>query len=524
MPEHENLVEIEKMTKRYPGVIALDNVDFTIRKGEAHVLVGENGAGKSTLVKILCGATVADECQSFVIDGRPAAIRTPKDAIGYGIAAIQQQFSLVGEMNVADNLFLGREFRDSVGKVDEKRTHEEARRALADMGVDIDPYAKVGRLSASNQQVIEICKALSQDPKLLIMDEPTSGLTRDEIRRLFEILARLRERGITMLYISHRLEEVFEVGQRVTVLRNGRNVLEANLSEIDHAGLTKAIVGQDLERRYPKEDAEIGAVALSVRGLSNDKTKPVLRDVSFDVRSGEILAIYGILGCGKDQLAETLFGRTPASAGSMTVGGKEVEVTSPEDAIGCGMGYLTEDRHRDGLVELASLMENLSLPSLSRKFSGFAQLKLEAERAAAEEFRQRLDLHAPNVDVLARNLSGGNQQKVVFGKWLLTDASILILNEPTKGIDIGSKAHIFQLMVEQAQKGAAVVLLTNELEEAVEMGDRVLVMLNGRVMKEVSRAEILSGDTTADEILRIATQRIGEDGQIAVSQTKQQNT
>ena len=514
MPENGNLVEIRGVTKQYPGVTALDKVDFTIKKGETHVLVGENGAGKSTLVKILCGAQIPEECERFLFDGAPVVIRSPKDSIDLGIAAIQQQFSVVEEMTVGDNLFLGREFTDALGGVNARMTEREARKILAEMGVDINPLTMVRHLNASNQQVVEICKALSQRPKLLIMDEPTSGLTHEETRRLFEILARLRERGITILYISHRLEEVFEVGDRVTVLRNGLNVLEANLSDLNHGQLTKAIVGQDLARRYPKEDAEIGPVALSVQELRNDSTRPALQNISFDVRSGEILAIYGILGCGKDQVADTLFGRSPLTSGKILVGGNEVTIANPSNAISQGMGYLTEDRHRDGLVEMASLMENLSLPSLGAKFSGFGTLKMREERKAADDFRRKLDLHAPNVDMLARNLSGGNQQKVVFGKWLLTDARIFMLNEPTKGVDIGSKAQIFELMVEQAQSGAAVILLTNELEEAVEMGDRVIVMLNGRIMADIPRADILSRKVTSDEILLMATQQIDEEDRV----------
>ncbi len=501
------LVDIRKVIKRYPGVTALDRVDFTVRKGETHALVGENGAGKTTLVHILCGGTLADEYESFHYNGSTVKISSPQDAINLGISAIQQNFSLVEEMTVAGNIFLGNEFLTRRGTVDDKKMNEQAEKLLKDMGLDIKPYIKVGKLSASNQQVVEICKAISQNPTMLIMDEPTSGLAQDEIKKLFSLIKRLHEHGITVLYISHRLEEIFEVADRVTVLRNGKNVLESSMKNLDMDELTKAIVGQELSRRYPKEKAQIGKKILEIKNLSNDQTKPILKDISFDVHEGEIFAVYGILGSGKDQLSDTIFGRYPATSGKIFAGGKEVTIRTPHDAIDCGLGYLTTDRHRDGLMTILSLMYNLTLPSLEKKFSSFAKLLEDKEIEASDEFRQRLELHTPNVYVPVLKLSGGNQQKVVIGKWLLADSRILIMNEPTKGVDIGSKAQIFKLLVEQVKKGSSVILLTNELEEAVEMGDRILIMRNGHAMKIVDHQDIKSGKITSDEILRLATQR-----------------
>lgn len=339
------------------------------------------------------------------------------------------------------------------------------------------------------------------------MDEPTSGLTSDEIKRLFEVIARLKSRGITILYISHRLEEAFEVGDRVTVLRNGKKVFEEELSKLDHAELTRHIVGYELLRRYPKETAEIEDVCLSVQGLENTNTRPTLKGVTFDVRAGEVLAICGILGCGKDELADTLFGRTPATGGTIRIDGKEVHIDQPRRAIQLGIGYLTSERHKDGLVELMSLRANLSLPSLERRFSRFGSLQLDKERNYAERYMKELQLHAPHTEIPVWKLSGGNQQKVVFGKWLLTEPRILILNEPTKGIDVGSKVSIFELMMQEVKKGMALILLTNELDEAIEMGDRVFVMRGGRIEAEISRKQILDGTVTRDEILRLATKQ-----------------
>jgi len=507
MVENGNIIEVRNLTKRYPGVVALDNVDLTVKKGETHILVGENGAGKTTLIKILCGATLPDECGKLYFDGKPAVINSPRDVIPLGIAAIQQNFSLVEDMTVADNIFLGREMSDRFGQIDYERTKADTRRLLNEMGVDINPAWRVSRLDMSHKQIVEICKALSQQPKLLIMDEPTSGLTSDEIKRLFEVIARLKSHGITILYISHRLEEAFEVGDRVTVLRNGKKVLEEELSKLNHAELTRHIVGYELLRRYPKETVEIEDVRLSVQGLENTNTRPTLKGVTFDVRAGEVLAICGILGCGKDELADTLFGRTPATGGTIRIDGKEVQIDQPRRAIQLGIGYLTAERHKDGLVELMSLRANLSLSSLERQFSRFGSLQLDKERNYAERYIKELQLHAPHTEIPVQKLSGGNQQKIVFGKWLLTEPRILILNEPTKGIDVGSKVSMFELMMQEVKKGMALILLTNELDEAIEMGDRIFVMRGGSIEAEISRKQILDGTVTRDEVLRLATKQ-----------------
>ena len=507
MAEHERLLDVRGVRKHYPGVQALDGVDFTINAGETHVLVGENGAGKSTLVKILCGAAVPDSVDRFHFAGAPAEIHSPRDAIHLGITAIQQHFSLVPHMTAAENIFLGREMSRACRPVNRNAMERHVATLLEEMGVDIDPRIPLNRLDMSHQQVVEIVKAFSRNPKLLIMDEPTSGLTREETMRLFAMIRKIQERGISILYISHRLEEVFEIGDRVTVLRNGRKVQEDNLSETTHAELTRSLIGRDVSRRYPKEDIDSGQILLAVNGLSNHETMPRLRDITFDVRSGEIIALYGILGCGKDELADTLFGRKPATGGSIRVNGEETAIKNPGDAIRRGLGYLTSDRHKDGLVEMMTLRQNLTLASLSSRFSGFGRIDEQKEMECAAEHIVSLKVHAPHGEVLVGNLSGGNQQKVVLGKWLLTEARVLILNEPTKGIDIGSKIQVFELMTKAARAGSAVILMTAEAEEAVEMGDRILILRNGAIAGRYTREQVRDGEVTVDEVLRVATAR-----------------
>ena len=505
MAEQQALVEIRNLSKGYPGVQALDDVDFTLLKGETHVLVGENGAGKTTLVKVLCGATTPDSFEKFEFDGKPTEIRKPRDAMDLGITAIQQHFSLVPHMTVAENIFLGREFATPLRPVDRDGMEREAKILLEQMGVDIDPQMPLYRLDMSHQQVVEIVKAFSQKPKLLVMDEPTSGLTRDETVRLFEMIRKIQDQGISILYISHRLEEVFEIGDRITVLRNGKKVEETKLSETTHAGLSQAIIGREVSRRYPKEEITAGEVLFSVRNLQNAETTPTLRDISFDVRAGEIVAFYGILGCGKDELADTLFGRKPATDGTLLMDDSEITVNDPKDAIRNRIGYLTADRHEDGIVEMMTLRQNLTLAALEERFARFGAINEEEETKVAQEYMKDLQLHAPHPGVLVRNLSGGNQQKVVFGKWLLANARILILNEPTKGVDVGSKVHLFELMTRAAKEGAGVILMTAEAEEAVEMGDTIIVMRNGRIAGEYGRKDVVEKKVTLDEVLRVAT-------------------
>ncbi len=500
--QQEILLEATGIVKDYPGVRALDRVDLTLMKGEVHVLVGENGAGKSTLVKVVSGATVPDQIDRVSFDGKPLRIGHPKESLDAGIAVIYQHFSLVPQMTVAENIFLGREIESS-GRLNVAEMQRNARALLDELGIDLDPRVRVETLGAGDQQIVEICKAISVDPKLLVMDEPTSGLKFAEIQRLFEIIARLKAKGITILYISHRLEEIFQVGDRVTCLRNGKKVHEGPLHELDHAGLTRLIIGRELEEKFPKLEVPIGDAVLRVKSLQNSVSRVLLRDVSFEVREGEILGVYGILGSGKDELANTLFGVTPAVGGSIEYKGQPCTIHGPRDAIANRIGYLTDDRRRDGLVSVMSVKNNLTLAALKQ----FTRLYLRdsLQEAEARQYIDKLRIVTPHTETLAESLSGGNQQKVVLGKWLISQADVLLLNELTKGIDVGSKVEVFRLVVEQVEQRKAVVLLTSELEEAMGMADRILVMRNGRIVGEFERKQWLSGEVTKDELLRVAT-------------------
>jgi len=508
--EKEVLLEMKGVNKSYPGVLALDKVDFTVEKGETHVLVGENGAGKSTLVKVISGATIPDAIKEMRFDGKPIQINNPKDSLDAGIAVIYQHFSLVPQMTVAANIFLGREKVTTGMRIDFQTMQEEAKALINELGVEIDARTRVEELSFGDQQIVEICKAVSQNPQLLIMDEPTSGLKLVEIRRLFEIISQLKKKGITILYISHRLEEIFEVGDRITVLRNGKKVSEGLLKNLDHASLTRLIIGRELEEKFPKEEVPIGEVILKADCLENLKTKVHLHDISLDVREGEVLGIYGILGSGKDDLANTIFGIFPATGGTLSVKGVERKIKSPRDAIACQLGYLTNDRHRDGLVEVMSVKNNLTLAALARFCSFYLQDSLQ--NSESKQYINKLHIVTPSGETVVASLSGGNQQKVVLGKWLISQAEVLLLNEPTKGIDVGSKVEMFRLVIEQVRQKKAVVLLTSELEEVMGMSDRILVMRIGRIVGEYTRAQWVSGEITKDKLLRVATLKEKEVG------------
>jgi ribose transport system ATP-binding protein len=501
MPENNVLLELKGVVKRFPGVIALDNVDFTVKKGQTHVLVGENGAGKSTLVNIVIGSYIPDEIKEMNFNGKPVVFTTPKDSISVGIAAVQQHFSLVPDMTIAENIFLNREMRKGRITVDFKTMIMDAENLIKDLGVELNPNSLVRSLSPGEQQIVEICKAISQKPKLLLMDEPTSGLKHEEIRRLFKIINRLKDMGMTILYISHRLEEIFEIGDWVTCLRNGKKIKDAPISELDHKQITKLIIGQEMSDKFPKEEVVFGDVVLRVKDLQNQKAKVPVKDVSFDLRKGEILGVYGILGSGKDELAHTIFGADKATGGTVEIDGSNCVINEPREAIKNGIGYLTDDRRNDGLVFTMGVMQNQTLAALKR-FCKFDYIFPQKEHHESDSYIEKLRISTPGREFMVKNLSGGNQQKVVFSKWLISQAKILMFNEPTKGIDVGAKIEMFRIMVEQAKQGVGIIHFTSELDEVMGMADRILVMHSGRVVAEFQR-----GQVTKDELLRTATQK-----------------
>lgn len=497
-----HILELKGVTKYYPGVTALDNVDFELRKGEIHVLVGENGAGKSTLVKVIVGDKQPEKIEAFKVDGKAVQLIRPKDSLRLGIAAVQQHFALAPDMSVAENIFLGSERYGGL-MLDDRGMNEAARELVEQLGVSLNPTEDVRFLSPGDRQVVEICRALSLDPKILLMDEPTSGLNQEEIRRLFEILKKLKSRGVSIIYISHRLQEVFEIGDRVTVLRNGEKVFTGAMDEVNHEKLAELIVGRDIKDKYPKREVGYGELLLEVERLENRHGVVPLQDISFALKAGEILGVYGILGSGKDELARTLAGVEPATGGTVRIKGREVHLNSPKQAINHGVGYLTDDRHGSGLVLTMSVKKNQTLPGL-RRFTRFNHVVTRLENEISDLFINKLRIRTPSRDFGVNDLSGGNQQKVVLSKWLIAESDVLILHEPTRGIDVGSKVEVFELMMEQAEEGRCVLFVTSELDEAAEIADRILVMRDGQIVKEFRRHEV-----SQSELLRVATESAG---------------
>lgn len=488
------VLEMVGITKRFPGVLALDGVSFDLRGGEVHALVGENGAGKSTLMKILNGALQADAGQ-IRLDGQPVRIANPTAAARLGIAMIYQELCLAPHLTVGENLFLGREPLRA-GLVDFRALHARAQHYLDDLQCGVSSRQKVRDLGIAGQQMVEIAKALSQNARFLVMDEPTASLSEAETQRLFQRIRALREAGVGIAYISHRLEEVLEIADRVTVLRDGK-VVAAGLpvSATSIPDLVRLMVGREIKQVYPKREPKIGEEILRVEGLSRP---PALRDVSFSLRRGEILGLGGLMGAGRTELARALFGADQPTAGRIFIEGRQVRINSPQDAIAAGIALLPEDRKRDGLALGLPLRANVTLPSLWRVLVR-GLVSLRRERQVAGDLARRVDIRAASVDQLVRNLSGGNQQKVVVAKWLLTQARVFIFDEPTQGIDVGAKAEVYRLIEELADQGAGIILISSYLPELLALADRVLVLCRGRVTGELSRSE-----ATQERVLELA--------------------
>jgi ribose transport system ATP-binding protein len=481
---NETVLQMQRISKTFPGVVALDEVNFELRKGEVHILLGENGAGKSTLMKILSGAHQKSSGQ-ILLDGREIEIRNPKHAQELGISIIYQELNLVPQLSAAENIFLGREPVSYPGLIDRKAMQREAARTLTDLGVEIDVRKPVRELSIAQQQMVEVAKAISLEAKILIMDEPTSALTEREIKELFARIRQLKAAGVSVIYISHRLEELFEIGDRVTVLRDGKNVGVREIRNVTKAELIRLMVNRELTNQFPKVRAPRGEEALKVENLNRDG---VLKDINFSLHRGEVLGIAGLLGSGRTELARAIFGVDKIDSGNIYIKGRLQRVTSPRNAISSGIGFLTEDRKTQGLVLVRSVKDNICLPSIG-KFSRFGVVKSAEEKRATERFVGELRIKTPGINQKAVYLSGGNQQKVVLSKWLCCEADIFIFDEPTRGIDVGSKAEIYQLINQLTASGVAVMMISSELPEILGMSDRILVMHQGRI----------TGEFTADE-------------------------
>ncbi|MCA1595558.1 MAG: sugar ABC transporter ATP-binding protein [Chloroflexi bacterium] len=478
-------LEMVGISKSFPGVRALDNVSLDVRHGEVLALMGENGAGKSTLMKVLAGAYQADSGQIFV-DGSPVTISTPQRAMELGINIIYQEFNLVPHLSVAENIYLGREPRASLpGFVNTRKMREDAQAVMENLGAQIDVRTLVHRLSVAQQQMVEIAKATSRKSRVIAMDEPSATLTEHELENLWRLIRQLRSDGVSVIYISHRMEEVFQIADRVTVLRDGHVVGTSPIKEVTQDELIRMMVGRKLEENFPKGTAVPGKPLLEVHGLNR---RGVLHDINLTVRSGEIVALAGLVGSGRTEIARCIFGADPFDSGQVILDGEPISVKSPRDAIRRGIGLVTEDRKQQGLVLGMNVRANTTLAAL-RRLTKFGFIDGKKERTAAEGYVQSLGIRTPSVEQTVRNLSGGNQQKVVLGKWLFTDSRLLIMDEPTRGIDVGAKVEIYQLMNRLAAQGVGILMISSELPEVLGMADRIVVVRAGRMVGELSRAE-----------------------------------
>ena len=483
--DNEIILEMRGIDKAFPGVRALDSVDFVVRRGQVHCLVGENGAGKSTLIKILAGAYQKDK-GTIRIKGQDIDHFTPHLAQEMGVSVIYQELELIPNLSVAENIMLGQATGNLPGGfISWKKTYHAAQRVLDELGVNIDAVAPVKDLGVALQQMTEIAKALSRNADIIVMDEPTSALTEQEIPQLFETIRRLKAQNKSVIYISHRLEELYEIGDVATVLRDGSVVGTVPVSELSMDRLVAMMVGRELKEKFPKEEVNIGEESLRVEGLDREG---VLHDISFSLRKGEILGIAGLVGSGRTEMARAIFGADPIDSGDVYIEGKKVNIKSPTDAVRSGLGFLTEDRKRQGLILIQSVRNNITLASLLR-FSPNTFIDQNNETGAAAQLVGSLDIKTPSLSQQVQFLSGGNQQKVVVAKWLCGKSKILIFDEPTRGIDVGAKVEVYQLMNELARQGTAIIMISSELPEVLGMSDRILVMREGEIAGEFTREE-----------------------------------
>jgi ABC-type sugar transport system ATPase subunit len=488
------VLRMKGITKRFYAVTALRGVDLDLRRGEVHALVGENGAGKSTLMKILSGSYPAGSYEGQVeIEGRPVAFASTYDAEQAGIEMIYQEISLNPELSVAENIFLGKLPRRRLSWfIDWQRTHALAREALAQVGLEVAAAQAVRLMSTSQQQMISIAKALYRQPRILVLDEPTSALTDRETETLMRILQGLRAQGLSCIYISHKLEEVFSIADRITVLRDGSVISTTPRREVVAARVVEDMVGRKLETMYPKARVPLGAELFRVEGLtvpSRIPGKNVVTDLGFSLRAGEILGLGGLVGSGRSEVLNAIFGSYRRTAGRFFLDGRPVALSGPRDAIRCRMGLLTEDRRASGFVGTMSIRENVSLASF-RKIFGPLFIRRKTERREVQELSGQLNIKTPSIETNVLNLSGGNQQKVVLAKWLMTDVRILFLDEPTRGIDVGAKVEVYNLMTELARKGVAIVMISSELPELLAMCDRFIVLYGGAIRGSFQREQI----------------------------------
>ncbi|HET9594851.1 MAG TPA: sugar ABC transporter ATP-binding protein [Anaeromyxobacteraceae bacterium] len=490
----EYALRMQGICKRFPGVHALDGVHLHVRKGTVHGLMGENGAGKSTLMKCLIGMYAPDE-GTIEVAGKPVSIHGTHHALSLGISMIHQELSPIPQMTVAENIYLGREPLTWYGLVDTRELNRRTAELLGRLGIAVAPERRMVELSIANTQLVEIAKAISYDSGLIIMDEPTSAITEAEVANLHRIIRSLRDRGVSIIYITHKMDEVFSICDDITVLRDGRFVDASPIQSLTHDLLIQKMVGRELTRMFEKEAAPVGEPVLEVRNYSGKR----FRDVSFQVRRGEILGVAGLMGAGRTELLETIFGVHRRTSGEIFLHGKRVRIDQPADSIRHGLALLTEDRKLTGLYLNATVRDNISIANLRRYLAGpFVQFGKVA--ADCERMRKAMRIKTPTLLQKVRNLSGGNQQKVLLARWLLTEPEILILDEPTRGIDVGAKAEIYRLMVDLARSGKAIIMISSEMPEVLGMCDRIMVMHEGEKVGELQRSS-----ATQERVLEMAT-------------------
>jgi rhamnose transport system ATP-binding protein len=474
---------MEHISKRFGATQALENVSMILYPGEVHALIGENGAGKSTLIKVMTGIHQPDQGE-ILLDGKPIRVHNSQDAQAYGIGAIYQEPMVFPDLNVAENIFISH--RDFGPFVKWGKMSSEADKILAKLDIKLDVQQPARGLTLAAQQAVEIAKAISLDVRILIMDEPTASLSVHEVRQLFKLVRRLREQGVAILFIGHRLEEVFEIADRITVLRDGKWVSTSERSDVTTDSVIRDMVGRELGEFFTKTTSPGDDLLMSVRNLSK---AGVFSDVEFDIHRGEVLGFAGLVGSRRTDVGLALFGIEPADSGQIIFEGQEQKIQSPEQALRVGIAYMTEDRRQLGLSMPMSISTNISLPTLKRYLTRLGLVKRQEERATAEKFRESLTIRTPSVDTLVDDLSGGNQQKVMLSKWLNADPKLLILDEPTRGVDVGAKVDVHRLVDELAASGLAIVIISSDLPEVLAMSDRILVMREGRQMTILEREE-----------------------------------
>lgn len=478
------LLEMTGINKYFPGVHAVQNVDFDLRKGEIHALVGENGAGKSTLMKVLAGVH-PPETGEILIEGIEVQVNSPAIARRVGIAMVHQELQLASALTVAENIFLGALPTNRLGLVDWKVLKENAIEAMTVLNIGMDVDRKVADLTVAEMQFVEIAKALILNAKIIIMDEPSAVLTPFELNKLYTILRAQRDRGVSIIYISHRLEEIFELADRVTVMKDGSKVATLEVASTNNLEIVKLMVGRELGKRFPKRTHEIGEPILELRNVTS---KGKVENICFTLHRGEILGIAGLIGAGRSEVANVIFGAEPFDSGEIWIRGQFAKIGSPHDALQKGLGFVTEDRRQTGLFAILTVRENITIASL-RKITRLGLLNLRREYEIVKDFIKRIRIVTPSADQQVQNLSGGNQQRVLLSKWINTDSDIFLIDEPTRGIDVGSKEELYFLMNDLVANGAAILMISSELPEILGMSDRILVMNNGRMTAEFSATE-----------------------------------